>query len=57
MSLWLNSVSLERFEAAEWGGCGGCGDGRASLMNVQAVDNFCNDGGVMPVYVYTVLDT
>ena len=43
--MWLNSVSLGRFEVAGWGGCGGCGDGWASLMKVQAVDAFCNDGG------------
>ena len=30
-------VSLGRFEVAGWAGCGGCGDGCASLMKVQAV--------------------
>ena len=43
--MWLNSVSLGRFEVAGWGGCGGCGDGWASLMKVQAVDVCGNDGG------------
>ena len=43
--MWLNSVSLGRFEVAGWGGCGGCDDGWASLMNVQAVDVCGNDGG------------
>jgi len=43
--MWLNSVSLGRFEVAGWGGCGGCHDGWASLMNVQAVDVCGNDGG------------
>ena len=43
--MWLNSVSLRRFEVAGWAGCGGCGDGWASLMKVQAVDAVCNDGG------------
>ena len=28
---------MGRFEVAGWGGCGGCGDGWASLMKVQAV--------------------
>ena len=43
--MWLNSVSLGRFEVAGWGGCGRCGDGWASLMKVQAVDVCGNDGG------------
>ena len=43
--MWLKSVSLGRFEVAEWGGCGGCGNGWASLMKVQAVDVCGNDGG------------
>ena len=30
---------------AGWGGCGGCGDGWASLMKVEAVDVCGNDGG------------
>jgi len=37
-AMWLNSVSLGRFEVAGWGGCGGCGDGWASLMKVHALD-------------------
>ena len=49
-AMWLNSVLLGRFEVAGWGGCGGCGDGWASLMKVQAVDVCGNDGGVMPVH-------
>ena len=40
--MWLHSVSLGRFEVAGWGGCD---DGWASLMNVQAVDVCGNDGG------------
>ncbi len=44
-AMWLNSVLLGRFEVAGWGGCGGCGDGWASLMKVQAVDVCGNDGG------------
>jgi hypothetical protein len=43
--MWLNSVSLGRFEVAGWGGCGGCGDGWASLMKVQAMDVCGNDSG------------
>jgi len=43
--MWLNSVSLGRFEVARWGGCGRCGDGWASLMKVQALDVCGNDGG------------
>ncbi len=35
-AMWLNSVLQGRFEVAGWGGCGGCGDGWASLMKVQA---------------------
>ncbi len=38
-------MSLGRFEVAGWGRCGGCGDGWASLMKVQAVDVCGNDGG------------
>ena len=44
-AMWLNSVLLGRFEVAEWGGCGGCGDSWASPMKVQAVDVCGNDGG------------
>ena len=31
-AMWFNSVSLGQFEVAGWGGCGGCGDGWASLL-------------------------
>ena len=41
----MKTVSLGRFKVAEWGGCGGCGNGWASLMKVQAVDVCGNDGG------------
>ena len=43
-AMWLNSELLGRFEIAGWVGCGGCGDGWASLMKVQAVDVCGNDG-------------
>jgi hypothetical protein len=43
-AMWLNSVLLGRFEVAGWDGCGGCGDGWASLVKVQAVDVCGNDG-------------
>ena len=43
--MWLNSVSLGRFQVAGWGGCSGCDNGWSSLMKVQAVDVCENDGG------------
>ncbi len=45
MSLWLNSVSLGRFEVAGSGGVDAVDTGWASLMKVEAVDAFCNHGG------------
>ena len=49
MKLGSRSIFCDRFkpkiEVAGWGGCGGCDDGWASLMNVQAVDVCGNDGG------------
>ena len=38
-------MSLGQFEVEGWGGCGGCGDGWASLIKVQAVDVCGNEGG------------
>ena len=46
----MNSVSLGRFEVAGWGGCGGCGDGWASLMKVQAVD-VCGNDRILEIYI------
>ena len=42
-AMWLTSVLQGRFEVAGWGGSGGCGDGWASLMKVEAVDVCGND--------------
>ena len=45
--MWLNSVSLGRFEVAGWGGCG---DRWASLMKLQAVD-VCGDDRILEIYI------
>ena len=59
--MWLNSVSLGRFEVAGWGhpvrfrvyvdAVEGC----ATLMKVQAVDVCGNDGGDAGLYVYPAI--
>jgi hypothetical protein len=46
-------VLLGQFEVAGWDGCGGCGNGWASLMKVQAVDVCGNDGGNAGLYQCT----
>ena len=49
-AMWLNSVLQGRFEVAGWGGCGGCGDGWASLMKLQAVD-VCGNDRILEIYI------
>jgi hypothetical protein len=45
------TVIQGRFEVAGWGGCGGCGDGWASLiMKVQAVD-VCGNDRILEIYI------
>ncbi len=46
-AMWLNSVLQGRYEVA---GCGGCGDGWASLMKVQAVD-VCGNDMIVEIYI------
>ena len=46
----MDSVSLGRFEIAGWVGCGGRGDGWASLMKVQAVD-VCGNDRILEIYI------